>query len=47
MRMLALESRGIRAMSLTLAQPSLDDVYLRYAGRTLDGAGARAEAVGA
>jgi ABC-2 type transport system ATP-binding protein len=45
--MLALESQDIRAMSVTLARPSLDDVYLRYAGRTFDGADARAEAVAA
>jgi len=36
--MLALETRGIRALSVTLARPSLDDVYLRYAGRTFHGA---------
>jgi ABC-2 type transport system ATP-binding protein len=36
--MLALEARGIRALSVTLARPSLDDVYLRYAGRTFHGA---------
>jgi ABC-2 type transport system ATP-binding protein len=29
----ALEARGIRAGSVTLARPSLDDVYLRHAGR--------------
>lgn len=40
--MLALEARGIRARSVTLARPSLDDVYLRYAGRTLGGAEAAA-----
>ena len=31
----ALESRGIRVASVTVARPSLDDVYLRHAGRTL------------
>jgi ABC-2 type transport system ATP-binding protein len=29
----ALEAGGIRAASVTLARPSLDDVYLRHAGR--------------
>ncbi|HEX6021850.1 MAG TPA: DUF4162 domain-containing protein, partial [Solirubrobacter sp.] len=29
----ALEAQGVRAASVTLARPSLDDVYLRYAGR--------------
>jgi len=29
----ALESVGVRAASVTLARPSLDDVYLRHAGR--------------
>ncbi len=29
----ALESRGAKVTSVTLARPSLDDVYLRYAGR--------------
>jgi ABC-2 type transport system ATP-binding protein len=29
----ALETQGVRAMSVTLARPSLDDVYLRHAGR--------------
>ena len=29
----ALEAHGVRAMSVTLARPSLDDVYLRHAGR--------------
>ncbi len=29
----ALEVRGVKALSVTLARPSLDDVYLRYAGR--------------
>jgi ABC-2 type transport system ATP-binding protein len=31
--MLALEARGITAASVTLARPSLDDVYLRHTGR--------------
>jgi ABC-2 type transport system ATP-binding protein len=30
----ALEANGVRAAAVTLARPSLDDVYLRYAGRT-------------
>jgi ABC-2 type transport system ATP-binding protein len=29
----ALEERGIKASSVTLARPTLDDVYLRHAGR--------------
>ena len=29
----ALEAHGVKAMSVTLARPSLDDVYLRHAGR--------------
>ncbi len=45
--MLVLESHGIRALSVTLARPSLDDVYLRYAGRTFEGAEVSAEAVAA
>jgi ABC-2 type transport system ATP-binding protein len=30
----ALEAQGLRAASLTLARPSLDEVYLRHAGRS-------------
>jgi ABC-2 type transport system ATP-binding protein len=30
----ALESAGIGALSVTVARPSLDDVYLRHTGRT-------------
>jgi ABC-2 type transport system ATP-binding protein len=30
----ALEARGVPVASVTVARPSLDDVYLRYAGRT-------------
>jgi len=30
----ALEARGIEVLSVRVARPSLDDVYLRYAGRT-------------
>ena len=29
----ALESQGVKVASVTVARPSLDDVYLRYAGR--------------
>jgi ABC-2 type transport system ATP-binding protein len=32
----ALEAQGVRAASVTLARPSLDDVYLRYAGRAFE-----------
>jgi ABC-2 type transport system ATP-binding protein len=32
----ALEAHGVRAASVTLARPSLDDVYLRYAGRSFN-----------
>jgi ABC-2 type transport system ATP-binding protein len=32
----ALEAHGVRAASVTLARPSLDDVYLRYAGRAFE-----------
>jgi ABC-2 type transport system ATP-binding protein len=34
----ALEEAGVKATSVTVARPSLDDVYLRYAGRTFDDA---------
>jgi ABC-2 type transport system ATP-binding protein len=34
----ALEAEGIRVASVTVARPSLDDVYLRYAGRAFAGA---------
>jgi ABC-2 type transport system ATP-binding protein len=30
----ALEAQGVRVRTVTLARPSLDDVYLRHAGRT-------------
>jgi ABC-2 type transport system ATP-binding protein len=33
--LLALESAGIRTTSVRVARPSLDDVYLRYTGRTI------------
>jgi ABC-2 type transport system ATP-binding protein len=29
----ALDAHGVRATSVTLARPSLDEVYLRHAGR--------------
>jgi ABC-2 type transport system ATP-binding protein len=32
----ALEAHGVKAASVTLARPSLDDVYLRHAGRAFD-----------
>jgi len=34
----ALEAHGLRAESVTLARPSLDDVYLRHAGRSFQSA---------
>jgi ABC-2 type transport system ATP-binding protein len=34
----ALEGRGVEIASVTVARPSLDDVYLRYAGRTFSDA---------
>ena len=32
----ALEARGLPAESVTVSRPSLDDVYLRYTGRSFD-----------
>ncbi len=32
----ALESAGVPVGSVTVARPSLDDVYLRYTGRRFD-----------
>ena len=32
----ALEAHGVRAAAVTLARPSLDDVYLRHAGRAFN-----------
>jgi ABC-2 type transport system ATP-binding protein len=32
----ALDAHGVKAASVTLARPSLDDVYLRHAGRSFD-----------
>jgi ABC-2 type transport system ATP-binding protein len=34
----ALETHGVRVASVTVARPSLDDVYLRYAGRSFGAA---------
>ena len=31
----ALEAGGVRVASVTIARPSLDDVYLRHTGRSL------------
>jgi len=38
----ALEARGILVTEVRVARPSLDDVYLRYTGRTFDAAEAEA-----
>jgi ABC-2 type transport system ATP-binding protein len=38
-----LEANGAQVASVSVARPSLDDVYLRYAGRTFDKAEAEAE----
>ena len=38
----ALEAHGIEVASVTVARPSLDDVYLRYTGRTFEAAEAEA-----
>jgi ABC-2 type transport system ATP-binding protein len=43
----ALDAHGVQAASVTLARPSLDDVYLRHAGRTFARADAEHEAVAA
>jgi ABC-2 type transport system ATP-binding protein len=43
----ALDAHGVRAASVTLARPSLDDVYLRHAGRSFHRADAEHEAVAA
>ena len=32
----ALERSGLQVASATIARPSLDDVYLRYAGRSFE-----------
>jgi ABC-2 type transport system ATP-binding protein len=41
----ALEAHGIAVASVLVARPSLDDVYLRYTGRTFDAAEAQAAEV--
>jgi ABC-2 type transport system ATP-binding protein len=41
----ALEAHGVGVASVTVARPSLDDVYLRHAGRTFDKAEAEAAEV--
>lgn len=38
----ALETQGVGVSSVTVARPSLDDVYLKYTGRTFDAAEAQA-----
>jgi ABC-2 type transport system ATP-binding protein len=43
----ALEAHGVRATSVTLARPSLDDVYLRHAGRAFHPSEREHEAVAA
>ena len=40
----ALESHGVEVSSVRVARPSLDDVYLKYTGRTFDAAQAESEA---
>jgi ABC-2 type transport system ATP-binding protein len=42
----ALDSDGVAVASVTVARPSLDDVYLRYAGRTFGEADRLAQAPG-
>jgi ABC-2 type transport system ATP-binding protein len=39
----ALETHGVSVASVRVARPSLDDVYLKYTGRTFDAAEAEAE----
>jgi ABC-2 type transport system ATP-binding protein len=39
----ALEAHGVAVSSVRVARPSLDDVYLKYTGRTFDAAEAEAE----
>jgi ABC-2 type transport system ATP-binding protein len=43
----ALDAHGVRAASVTVARPSLDDVYLQFAGRSFHRADADHEAVAA
>ena len=39
----ALEAQGVPVASVTVARPSLDDVYLKYTGRRFEEADAAAE----
>jgi ABC-2 type transport system ATP-binding protein len=39
----ALEANGVEVASVRVARPSLDDVYLKYTGRTFDAAAVEAE----
>jgi ABC-2 type transport system ATP-binding protein len=39
----ALEARGVPVVSVTVARPSLDDVYLKYTGRRFEEADAAVE----
>jgi ABC-2 type transport system ATP-binding protein len=32
----ALDAAGVKVAAVAVAQPSLDDVYLRYAGRSFE-----------
>lgn len=41
----ALEAHGVAVASVRVARPSLDDVYLRFTGRTFDAADAEAAEV--
>jgi ABC-2 type transport system ATP-binding protein len=41
----ALQSQGVAVDAVRVARPSLDDVYLRYTGRTFDAAEAEAAEV--
>lgn len=43
----ALEQHGVRARAVTLARPSLDDVYLRHAGRAFQTANTEPEGIAA
>ena len=43
----ALEAQRVRAAAVTLARPSLDDVYLRHAGRAFHRADAEGQEVAA
>ena len=43
----ALETQGVRATSVTVARPTLDDVYLRHAGRAFQQAESEPEEVAA